>query len=523
MGLSKIEIKFLEEEYIKCKNDISYFSENYCKILDKDQNRMVNFELYPFQKTTFKILQKNDKAIILKARQMGITAICVLLSLHSMIFNDNYKIVVVSNRQNTSNDFVTKIKEMFNELPEFLKGNDEFRVNNQKKFELSSGSSIVACSSNPDNARSLPSNLIIFDEMAFCNNAEEVWKAVSPTLAKNGKIIMLSTPNSANGYFYNYWTLAEKSKNGFIPIKLKYDLHPKYDEKWASDMTQEMGERAFNQEFCCEFGNSGDGVFVKTDIEYFELNTVREPLYMYGNVNESWVFEEPLYDQQYCVLVDTALGNGKDSSTIQVFKLGNSEQVLEVESYYDPKQLAFESISLALKYNKAILIIESTGIGSATTGEADYIGYENLYKTGRGDIHNFDDYMNNYGNEKQTGFPMTHSSRPVAISKFIRDIETQSLILRSRRTVNELKNFVWIRGKAQASYGSNDDLIMPISMYSYLKDTVLVYANRTRRLDETMLNSIQFYRPNVQNYNTHKSNHINLLKQYDLEEYNIFN
>jgi hypothetical protein len=522
---SNNEVQFITDEYVKILSDISYFAENYCKVLDKDASKYVDFKLYPFQKTTLNIINKKNKSIILKARQMGISAISVLLCVYYMVTKENFKIIVVSNKQATSDEFLKKVKEMYESIPEFIKSVDnlQFGLNNSRYFELTNGSSIHAKSSNPDSSRGLPANLVIFDEMAFCANAEEVVKAISPTLSKDGKIIMLSTPATSSGYFFDHWNNAVKNKNGYEPIKLKYDLHPKYDEEWAREKRREVGDRAFEQEHCCEFGNTGDGAFTKGDIEYYEKNTKDNPKYTYGEFSEFWVWEEPLPAEDYAVIVDTATGHGKDSSTIQIMKLSDSSQVLEYEGSFDPKRLALEAVSLAVKYNKAMLIIENTGIGFSTVNDALYIGYDNLYKGGLNSTYNYESYVDGQYNEQKSGFSMNWSSRPMVMSKFFRAIETKMLKIRSGRTINELKTLIWLKGKAQASYGASDDLIMPLAIYSYLIDTVLVYANRARDMSGQMVNAIQMFRPNSQLKSQAQIEYENIIQRFELDGYDIYN
>jgi len=518
-------LDFLVNETIKSKTDITYFSDNYCKVHDKEAEAIVDFKLFEYQKTTLKVIEKNKKIIVLKARQMGITAISVLLAVHRMSFRPNYKIVIVSDKQDTSNNFVKKVKEMWFALPEFIRGEttkQNPKTNNETYFEIGNGSSIKACSSNPESSRNISSNLIIFDEMAFCKTAQEVFKAVTPTLSKDGTMVMLSSPNSTNGFFYDYWRDAEKNKNGFTAIKLDYTKNPRYTQEWADATRRQSGERAFNQEYCCEFGNAGDTVFLKNDIDYYTNNTVKIPLYTYGANDETWVWEDPNYDEQYVTIVDTATGDGKDSSTIQVIKLSNSEQVLEAETSFDPKRLASESISVAGRYNKSLLIFENTGIGFNTCNDALYMGYDNFYKTGVGDVHNYENYVNNFDRQTKIGFPMSHSVRPNVISKFIKDIELKSFIIHSSRTVSELKTFIWKRGKAQSTYGANDDLIMPLAIYSYLKDTAMVYANRHKYTSQQMVSSIQIYKPTMTYTNVYQQNYQNIMRSFDLDEYDIF-
>lgn len=57
-------------ELLKCRKDIVYFAETYCKIMNVDKG-LVNFEPYDYQKKLLKHMQTNRFSIIKTGRQMG--------------------------------------------------------------------------------------------------------------------------------------------------------------------------------------------------------------------------------------------------------------------------------------------------------------------------------------------------------------------------------------------------------------------------------------------------------------------
>ena len=58
------------EEIIKCKSNINYFSEKYCKIVHIDHG-LIDFVPYPFQRVMLKHMQDNRFSILKTGRQMG--------------------------------------------------------------------------------------------------------------------------------------------------------------------------------------------------------------------------------------------------------------------------------------------------------------------------------------------------------------------------------------------------------------------------------------------------------------------
>lgn len=58
------------EEFIKCANDITYFAQNYVKIVHPDRG-LIPFDLYPFQEKMLEHLNENRNSILLASRQVG--------------------------------------------------------------------------------------------------------------------------------------------------------------------------------------------------------------------------------------------------------------------------------------------------------------------------------------------------------------------------------------------------------------------------------------------------------------------
>jgi hypothetical protein len=71
------------------------------------------------------------------------------------------------------------------------------------------------------------------------------------------------------------------------------------------------------------------------------------------------------------------------------------------------------------------------------------------------------------------GFATTRKTRPLMIQKLEDYLGDDSLIIHSKRFVNELWTFVYEGGKAQAMGSYHDDLIMAMCIALWTRDTVL--------------------------------------------------
>lgn len=153
----------IQEELKRCAVDPVHFFKKYMKIQHPMKGK-VNFNLYPFQEDTLQQIKDNRFSIILKSRQMGISTLMSGMSLHYMLFNSDFKILVIATKQDVAKNLVAKVQLAWDMLPGFLKQGTTIVNNNKLELKFSNGSSIRAVSSNPDAARSEALSLLIIDE-----------------------------------------------------------------------------------------------------------------------------------------------------------------------------------------------------------------------------------------------------------------------------------------------------------------------------------------------------------------------
>ena len=88
------------------------------------------------------------------------------------------------------------------------------------------------------------------------------------------------------------------------------------------------------------------------------------------------------------------------------------------------------------------------------------------------------------------GFTMSLKSRPLVINKGREYIGDHSVIIRSKRLIEEMKVFVWKNGRAEAQAGYNDDLVMSFNIAMFVRDTALKYKQQGIELTKATLNNI---------------------------------
>jgi len=482
--------QIIREEYIKCAQDPAHFMRKYCYIQHPQRGRVI-FNLYPFQGKVLNLWKDNPYSIVLKSRQLGISTLAAGYSLWLMIFHKDKNVLCLATKQETAKNMVTKVKFMYDNLPSWLKvPADE---NNKLTLRLSNGSQIKAVSAAGDAGRSEAVSLLIIDEAAFIDNIGEIWASAQQTLATGGGAIVLSTPYGTGNWFHQTWVKAETSENDFLPIKLPWFVHPERDDAWRKRQDELLGDpRLAAQECDCNFTTSGDTVYYPEHLEYYLTTHICEPVERRGVDKNLWIWESPDYTRNYMVVADVARGDGKDFSAFHVFDLETNAQVAEYKGQITPKEFGYMLVGIATEYNEALLVPENANIGWATIDAIQERGYRNLYYSPKSDSSTSDSYFNKYeDHSKMTpGFTMSLRTRPLVINKGREYLGDHSVIIRSKRLIEEMKVFVWKNGRAEAQSGYNDDLVMPFSVAMYLRDTSLKFKSQGIELAKATINNI---------------------------------
>tara|TARA_R110000782_G_scaffold59656_3_gene123693 strand:+ start:1531 stop:3111 length:1581 start_codon:yes stop_codon:yes gene_type:complete len=485
--------KIIQEQYLKCAEDPVYFMRQYCYIQHPTKGK-IKFNLFPFQEESLTTLQENRYNVILKSRQLGISTLSAGYALWSMLFNEDFNVLVIATTQDVAKNLVSKVQIMNENLPSWLKTN--IVTNNKLSLKFANGSQIKAISSSSTGARSEALSLLIVDEAAFIRNIEEIWVASQATLSTGGGAIVLSTPNGIGNWFHQTWADAENGINGFETIKLDWKLHPERDQLWRNDQTKLLGERGAAQECDCDFISSGHTVVDGSILQEFELKC-EEPVEKRGFDNGYWIWEYPDYTRNYIIVADVARGDGADWSTFHVIDVETIRQVAEYKGKLPPKDFGNMLVTVATEWNNALLAIENANIGWAAVQPALDRGYENLFYTYKDDgyVDLEVQLLKGYDIKDKTkmvpGVSTTSRTRPLMISALEMYMREGTPVIKSKRLIQELFVFVWLNGKAQAQVGYNDDLVMAYAIGLWLRDTSLKLRQHGIDLNKRALEQVQ--------------------------------
>lgn len=235
------------------------------------------------------IADPSARIIGLKSRQIGFSdAAAIKVVLESIDIPENgWLLVSASMRQ--AKELMRKVKRhirVFNAIAKFYE--EEIIVDGRKEsveaVEFRNGSRIISVPSNEDTIRSFSMNVLL-DEFAFHKNPAAIWAALAPSAAMYGKkIIMLSTPNGAQGVFYEIWTKSDSF------TRYRVDIDEAVAQGFPIDIEQIKKDFAefpesFDQEFKCVFLD-GSMLWIPMELITDATAEWEIPIFRFNNVYE---------------------------------------------------------------------------------------------------------------------------------------------------------------------------------------------------------------------------------------------
>lgn len=344
--------QIMQAEYEYCRTNIVYWANNYCVIEDKDSPEIIiPFKGWDTQNQTLIDFNENRLNLILKARQMGITWIALYYCAHDLIFNLGHTVVAMSKTEDDAKELVRRMSVILDNQPEILQsGGLTWRTTATSVLITDDSGKLVstfkAFSSSPSAGRSFTGNILLLDEWAFQEFAEEIWTSAYPTINRptGGKVIGLSTIKKGT-LFERLWI----EENAFHKIFLSVFSDPRRTQEWYERTAKDMGvmiKQEYPRTAEEALSNLGGSFFSEFDYnthtcEPFRIpddwtiyNTMDYGLDMFAhykiaidNDNVAYVFHE-IYESG--LIISDAAGKVK---TAELYEKADGV----VESWYKPK------------------------------------------------------------------------------------------------------------------------------------------------------------------------------------------
>ena len=427
-------------ELKKCKKNILYFAENFFYIVNLDRGKE-KIGLFSCQKRVLRSLRDNRFVILLSSRQSGKTTMMTIYCLWNACFNEDQRILIVANKEQTAKNIFKRVRLAYEQLPNYLKpGVVEY---GQTSVTFTNGSSIGISTTSSDAGRGESVNVTILDELAFIDNhiVEKFWESVYPIISssKKSKIFIASTPNGSDNLFYKLYQGALQGENNWRSERIDWWEIPGRDDKWKKDTIKTLGsEEAFAQEFGNEFLHGGESSINDTLYEQFKRD-IREPEFVFDE-GRYIVFEEPKEGRQYVAGVDVSEGVNEAASVIQILDITDLTNIEQVAVYHVRDMIPFQFTAklqeILTQWGRPPVCIERNSCGAQVVEQMKFThAYENIVSWGAkmGDKKEFKRVgILSHTNTKYRGINnMRYWINELKVVKF-RDINT----------LKEFKNFI---------------------------------------------------------------------------------
>lgn len=486
------------KEWFKCKNDILYFAEKYCKLMTPEGIK--NISLRSYQKRYLQHLEKNRLSIYLSCRQSGKTTTSAIFMLHYIVFNVDKNALVLGNIFKTAKEILDKTKKIFLELPFFLKPG--IYKWNESEIVLDNGCRLLALATTKNSAIGLTLHCCLWDEAAHIapNIADSFYNNVFPTItAARARFMITSTQNGYN-LFYRLYKAAESGDSEYAAFKTDWYEVPEWnpelkrweerDEKWHQMQIANYGsEEAFNKQFGTNFDVSANllisqKILTKRAQRLVEF-TERE---MPGVKHSSFWKWHPNYDPIECkkdfivCTTDIAEGGGGDYTVCKVHRLkfADNQTKFECIGYFRSNTLVREEAVLSIQHfisymcnqEKVLLSFERN-----TYGELFVNQLLDNYMKGLSGCKDFDPscivkYWNDAGTKFVYGIKITSGNKSTHCLLFKEEYEKDSIINDCGDFMIELNNFQDDgSGKYKAVFG-HDDMVMAEVQLTFVKETL---------------------------------------------------
>lgn len=401
--VTKEEFERRIREIAKCKRDIVYFAENYYRVINLDKGLHI-IKLYDVQKDFLRFLVDNNKVVCCSGRQQGKSTIYCIYSLWLTTFFPEKKVMLLANKAATALELLGRIITGYEYLPKWLKA--ATTVINKGELSFANMSSIRAFASSSDAARGFSCNVVILDEFGFLNKnvADKLFTSMYPVISssKNGKFIIVSTPNGTDNLYYDIWCQANskdigQNLEGWKPFSMYWWQVPGHDEAWKEKQIAAIGARRFAQEFNNEFISSSatrrlvpDEIIEKfrMNLSEFKMRGITPKKQRIVSQNEDELYEFDMWHEfdpkrTYAASGDISEGVGGDSSVLYIWDVTDLADIKMCAKFASNTvsvvQFAFICRKILQLYCDPWLFAERNGVSSGMLDSLKITyGYKNI-------------------------------------------------------------------------------------------------------------------------------------------------
>lgn len=481
-----------QEEWLKCKDDIIYFVEKYCKLLTPEGIQHVT--LRPYQRKYLCHLSDNQLSICLQCRQSGKTTTTSLFMLHYLLFNIDKNALICSNKRKSAVEVVDKVKKIYNEIPYFLKPG--IQKWNEAEIVMDNGCRVQAEATTINAGIGDTVHMLLLDEFAHVhpNIIDKFYNNIFPTVsAAKAKVAIISTQNGRN-LFYKLYTAAVQHDSDYKAFKVEWRDVPEWDpiehqwverdDAWYNRQVANYGSvEALEKQMGTNFDLGSNTLVNQKTMKSVNVTPFVNKDIPGVYLSDCWYWH-PNFDpmnlkKEYIVTTcDLAEGANQDYTIFSLYRMVNpGTDDLELIGYFrsntHPRDACARSLMnlyiIWINPNTTVLSFERNTYGEVFLKDISDLAGKELPAWDPGVLVK---YYTEAGTKYHYGVKITAGNKTAHCVLFKESFERGKVIATAEQFIYELQNFCDDgSGHYKASYG-HDDMVMTAIQLEFVKKTL---------------------------------------------------
>jgi hypothetical protein len=199
-----------------------------------------------YQKNLLDEYEKDRITLVLKSRQMGITTLNAIYALWYVFTRPNSNIGFYGIHLTHGIHWLDLVREIYKSLPI----NKKLDIKTWNKTQITFKNDSQICILNQDRTRGLSLDFVIFDELAFHIDIQDLWMCILASFSCLPKIIIATSLNynDTRGEFSEFCKNVLRHPRVHLEV-LPYYLHPDRNREWSKDYINLIGNERFYHEF----------------------------------------------------------------------------------------------------------------------------------------------------------------------------------------------------------------------------------------------------------------------------------